>query len=96
MDVKTGKYIGLIDMLDLVTFVVDIYKSLESEGESADFFSLVESGERFVTQEIKTIADLSHRNPFVPIHETDTLLSVLSLIGHQGLHRVPVVDGAGT
>ena len=96
LDAKTGKYIGLIDMLDLVTFVVDIYKSLEREGESADFFSLLESGERFVTQEIKTIADLSHRNPFVPINETDTLLSVLSLIGHQGLHRVPVVDGAGT
>jgi len=56
----------------------------------------LESGERFVTQEIKTIADLSHRNPFVPVNETDTLLSVLSLIGQKGLHRVPVVDGAGT
>jgi len=95
LDTKTGKYIGLVDMLDLVTFVVDIYTSLERERENTDFFSLLESGERFVTQDIKTIADLSHRNPFVPVHDTDTLLSVLQLVGEKRLHRVPVVDSEG-
>lgn len=82
-------------MLDLVTFVVDIYTSLERQGENTDFFSLLESGERFVTQEIKTIADFSHRNPFVPVNDTDTLLTVVKLVGEKGLHRVPVVDSEG-
>jgi len=95
LDAKTNKYIGLIDMLDLVCFVVDIFKDLETSGDETDFFSLLESGERFVTQDVKTIADISHRNPFVPVNETDTLLTVMRLVGEKALHRVPVVDAEG-
>jgi len=95
-DAQAKKYIGLVDMLDLVTFVVDIYKDLESKGDVTDFFSLLESGERFVSQEVKTITDLSARNPFVPVQNTDTIKTVLKLVGEQRLHRVPVVDAEGT
>lgn len=95
LDAKNNQYIGLIDMLDLVTFVVDIYRDLERQGDETDFFSLLESGERFVTQDIKTIADLSHRNPFLPVNETDTLLTVIKLAGEKSLHRVPVVNAEG-
>jgi len=95
LDTATNQYLGLVDMLDLVTFIVDIYKDLEKAGNVTDFFSLLESGDRFVTQDVKTVADLSHRNPFVPVHETDTLLAVVQLVGEKGLHRVPVVDSQG-
>lgn len=95
LDAKAKKFIGLVDMLDLVTFVVDIYKDLEKKGDETDFFSLLESGERFVTQEVKTIADLSDRNPFLPVRDTDTLLSVLNFVGEKGLHRVPVLNAEG-
>lgn len=95
LDPKSNQYVGLIDMLDLVTFVVDIYKQVEKEGEETDFFSLLESGERFVTQDIKTIADISHRNPFIPVNESDTLLTVVKLAGEKGLHRVPVLNAEG-
>jgi len=94
-DAQANKYIGLVDMLDLVTFVVDIYKDLESKGDVTDFFSLLESGERFVTQKVRTIADFSDRNPFLPVRDTDTLHTILKLVGEKRVHRVPVVDAEG-
>jgi len=95
LDVEKNAYIGLIDMLDLVTFVVMIYKDLEAKGEVSDFFSVLESGERFVTQEVKTIADLSHRNPFIPVRNNGSLRGVLRLFGDMGFHRLPVIDESG-
>jgi len=95
LEESSNTYIGLIDMLDLVTFIVDIYKDLEGKGEATDFFSVLESGERFVTQDVKTIADFSQRNPFLPVRSDASLMSVLKLFGELCIRRLPVVNEAG-
>jgi len=92
VDLKTNKCLGLLDMLDLVTFIVDIYKDLESKGETTDFLSVLGSGELFVTKEVQTIADFSKHNPFVPIQHDASLHTVLQLLGEHGYHRLPVID----
>eukprot|EP01087_Luapelamoeba_hula_P023235 TRINITY_DN8505_c0_g1_i1.p1 TRINITY_DN8505_c0_g1~~TRINITY_DN8505_c0_g1_i1.p1 ORF type:complete len:312 (-),score=67.32 TRINITY_DN8505_c0_g1_i1:126-1061(-) len=94
-DAEKNAYIGLVDMLDLVTFIVSIFKELETQGEVTDFFSVLESGEKFVTQEVKTISDLSHRNPFVPVRSDANLRAVLKLFGEIGFHRLPVINDEG-
>jgi len=95
LDESSNSYIGLVDMLDLVTFIVDIFKDLEGQGEVTDFFSVLESGERFITQDVKTIADFSKRNPFLPVRSDASLMHVLKLFGELRIHRLPVVNEAG-
>jgi CBS domain-containing protein len=95
-DAKKNAYTGLVDVLDLATFIVGIYKQLEDSGEATDFLSTLEYGERYVTQGVKTIADISHVNPFLPVYEDTPLSVVLKLFGEKKIHRLPVLNYRGT
>jgi len=87
---STGEYLGFIDMLDIVTFIVKIFKETELLGE--DFYALLEQEARFTLEFAGAIADLSRRNPFCPVQKGSSLAKALELLGKNHVHRIAIVD----
>eukprot|EP01096_Ripella_sp_DP13-Kostka_P006324 TRINITY_DN2269_c1_g1_i1.p1 TRINITY_DN2269_c1_g1~~TRINITY_DN2269_c1_g1_i1.p1 ORF type:complete len:333 (-),score=188.62 TRINITY_DN2269_c1_g1_i1:118-1047(-) len=87
------QYVGMLDVVDIVEFLTTVFDEAEVIGE--DFLSLMEQIERFATTEVQTCADLSHRNPFVPISDDADLYSVVRILSEYGVHRVNVFDEQG-
>lgn len=88
-DPKLKKFIGLVDYLDLVAFTVRIFQETNIDH---NWFALLESEERFATQRVSSISDISHKNPFCPIMEDEPLEFALKLLVHKGVHRVPLMS----
>jgi len=78
-------YRGFVDVLDLVTLLVEINK--DNHG-SLDF-------ERFRTQPIGDAVDRSKKDEWVTVEPTESLLTVLGRFS-KGLHRVAVLAGDGS
>jgi CBS-domain-containing membrane protein len=92
---KTGsKYYGLLDLADIVLFVVKTFGSKLNVDKN--FWEMDISQEHFFQS--RTVKDimtypLSRRNPFHPISKGYSLFSAVEALARQkGLHRVPVVD----
>lgn len=87
------QYIGMLDVIDIVEFLTTVFEEAEVIGEN--FLALMEQIERFATTEVQTCADLSHRNPFVPISDDSDLYAVVRILSEYGVHRVNVFDSKG-
>jgi len=90
LDKEKNEYIGFIDMVDLVTFLVDI--SQEAEILGAGFLQLFEEGARFNSTKVFELSNFSSRDPFVPVRSDASLYSVVEVLSKYQVHRVPVVD----
>eukprot|EP00164_Ancoracysta_twista_P011528 GFYU01017784.1.p1 GENE.GFYU01017784.1~~GFYU01017784.1.p1 ORF type:complete len:285 (-),score=59.93 GFYU01017784.1:46-900(-) len=84
---ETQKPIGLIDTVDLVAFLAKIIPETSQEAVAG-------ACERFLTQNVGELADLSGRNPPVPA-PASTPLSQALLMLQTGIHRIPVTDEGG-
>jgi len=93
---------GLVDVLDLLTFLVKTAtKTLVDEisGESRklntdDMQMLRKRSKDFNLAEVRDLVDYSHRNPFVTLFEDQTVKEALGLFSEKGVHRLIVLKRA--
>jgi len=78
-------FVAFIDILDIVSFLVRISREEEYQGISID-------SEKFARTTCGQIADVSGRNMYYPIDENAPLLTLLHLMVHKKIHRVPVIN----
>jgi len=96
-DASINKYIGFLDIRDLVAFVVFVYDNQKVQDNSR-LEDLILHGEgqfHTLTTDGVTVSYLSRRHKFVTVKETDTLEKATHVLSDQSIHRVPVVDDAG-
>lgn len=86
----------VIDLVDLVHFVVDLYSEDERLFEHDLHEIMARSGTSNAgkAMTVQNICDLSHNNPAVPVAETADLSKIADALG-TGLHRVIVIDHQG-
>jgi len=92
-DKKQNKYVGLVDMIDILTFLVKVFH--EAEHRSMSIQKLVSLSEHFKKLNVETISDLSRRNPWVPVKAGSSLKSVVEILAYQHVHRVPILGDDG-
>jgi len=92
-DDSTGKYIGFLDIRDLVSFCVFIN---DNNNETSNLTDLVNYGVKMFKHAVDgvTITYLSKRNPFHSVNKGSSLKEAVDLLS-RGLRRVPVVDEHG-
>jgi len=88
-DERRQKYIGFLDIVDIVHHFLDSLTETEVDKGFDSFKS------KFANVQCKDIADLSGRNPYQPVDESAPLGAVISLISEWDVHRVPVIDAGG-
>jgi len=96
-DTSEEKYIGYLDIRDLVSFVVFVYDEQQVQDNSR-LEDLIKNGIgqlKVKTTDGVTVSYLSRRHKFITVKETDTLETVCQLLYNQSLHRVPVLDDTG-
>jgi CBS domain-containing protein len=92
MDTKKQTYIGLVDTLDILAYVVGIFEDVEHKG--ATIFSRLSTGEKFNNQPIGDITDFAH-NPFTPVLFGSNVFDACKLLVEKKSHRAPIVDHTG-
>jgi len=92
-DVKEHKYIGFIDMVDMVSHVLSVCQEAELMG--GELSQILETQERFANSQSGSIADLSKRNPWKPVDKKTPITSAVDLMVRWKVHRIPVVDSDG-
>eukprot|EP01091_Cochliopodium_minus_P008204 TRINITY_DN1815_c0_g1_i1.p1 TRINITY_DN1815_c0_g1~~TRINITY_DN1815_c0_g1_i1.p1 ORF type:complete len:283 (+),score=65.72 TRINITY_DN1815_c0_g1_i1:34-849(+) len=87
---KNGEYNGLVDYIDIMTYLLSVYPSEEDLEE--DYFRVISfSGFELSKNNLHEIINLSKNNPSIPIFKKTSLLSDVCDIFGQGLHRVPLL-----
>jgi len=87
-DEATQKYVGFLDIRDLVSYTVFAFNNRNTVAYQAPgpiYHTLIDN---------VTVTYLARRNPFLPVHPDQTLLEVAEILAN-GVHRVPVVDESG-
>jgi 5'-AMP-activated protein kinase regulatory gamma subunit len=93
-DVKEGKYIGFLDIRDLVSFCVFIH---DNNLEAESLLDIVNFGAKMFKHATDgvTLPYLARRNPVHAVKHTASLHEVVEILTKGGVRRVPVVDDAG-
>ncbi|KAL6045534.1 hypothetical protein QOT17_007624 [Balamuthia mandrillaris] len=92
-DIAAKKYIGWLDILDLVTHTINVLD--ESELMGGELPLDVESSERFSKQTCGSIVGISRRNPYYPVEKRAPLLKAIEAMVKYRLHRLPIIDEEG-
>jgi len=93
LDTANNNFIGLIDMIDITCFVVDISKNAEHLG--SDYVDFMSREEEFKGKATSDIADLSTRSKFYPVTIGSNLLDAVNLMANNHVQRIPVLDSEG-
>lgn len=96
---EEGEYIGYLDVLDVVTFVLLTY----SEGEDVktmqwsdwcqNIDELTHRGVEFGNTQVKEVMNASKRDKWCPL-ENGTLYQLIEVFA-RGVHRVPIISAPG-
>jgi len=92
-DSSTNKFLGLIDMIDIACFVVDIAKN--NERLESDYVDFLSKEEEFKGRQTSDVADLSKRNAMVPVNVGATLLDAVQNMASNMVQRIPILDKDG-
>lgn len=93
IDKKNNKFIGLLDVVDILAFVVSIFQE-HGENSEGDIFKRVSTSNKYAKQCIGEITDLT-RNPFTSVEVGTSLWEVLLLFVKRKSHRCPVITPEG-
>jgi len=93
-DRSRGSFSCFLDMVDVVAFCVKHCTDIPGNPHQEDEQKLLHTP-LFCTKTCGEVADLSRRNPFLPVESQAPLLEVISLMVNWGVHRIPVVDAEG-
>jgi len=91
-DVKSHKYIGFIDMIDLLTLAINVLT--ETNNISAHELSQIKDS-KFTNTTCSEISNISNRNPWKPVDTKTPVVDAISLMVRYNVHRIPVVDSTG-
>lgn len=101
------EYVGFIDMLDLVKFTTNLFRSISDtpvghstpSADDADTEAWISFWDKEDTFETATVADVmrvpstgKERDPSPPVQRDFTTFYVLEAMARKGLHRVAIVD----
>jgi len=90
LDKSTNSFLGLIDMIDIACFVVDIAKNTEKLG--TDYIDFLSREEEFKGRATSDVADLSKRNAMFPVQSGATLLDAVNKMASNHVQRIPIVN----
>jgi len=91
---KTHKWVGFVDMVDLVHHALNVLNIPKTELDNADFDQLL-SSDKFANEPCGSIVDLSKRNPYLPVDQRAPVTQAIEMMIKWRVHRVPVVDASG-
>jgi len=96
-DASVNKYIGFLDIRDLVSFVVYVYddQKVQDNSRLEDLILHGVGQLKMKTTDGVTVSYLSRRHKFITVSENDTLDTVTKILADQSVHRVPVLDETG-
>lgn len=109
-DQKAGEHVAVIDVMDIVaaSMLLDEQKELgkalaetlldalkDKSKEVPDIATLVSQQSLFKNVEVRDVANLSERNPFVCLPESASLLDVIHALQREHVHRVGIKDKEG-
>jgi len=89
-DKSVEKFIGLVDMLDLVTFIVETVDCVESL--SSDYVKFLQKDDLFKRNSAKDIADLSKRNRMCPLPLGSSLFEAIETMVRNSVQRIPIME----
>jgi len=82
----TDQYLGSVDVMDLVAFVVD------AQARSHSLPADLASSWRPFNQPVLDIVNMSNTNPFFPVPTESGVSEALNMFYSEGVHRLPLVD----
>jgi len=92
---QNGKYYGIIEILDVVRFVADLFSDL-STTRYIDLESLLSSESKFSKAKVSDVAKfprtLTNWNKLHPLSKGYSLLVAWETLSLGGIHRVPILD----
>jgi len=86
-DPKGNKFIGIVDVLDLVVFAITKFETVPLQAYEA-----YQQMESFAKTKVKHLLDLSGRNPWVTIHERKPFAQLVLMLSDKHTHRVAVIN----
>jgi len=96
-------YLGFIDVLDILTFAINMYASGTPQIEATkwgdfcqDIDTLSHRGVRFGLKPVKHLMNASKKDEWLPVYENGTLLQLIEGVFYKGIHHVPVYSQANT
>jgi 5'-AMP-activated protein kinase regulatory gamma subunit len=93
LDKSAGSFMGLIDMIDIACFVVDIAKDNERLG--SDYIDFLSKEEEFKCRKTSDVADLSKRNSMFPVAADASLLDAVKIMANNHVQRIPILNDNG-
>jgi len=93
-DEDEKKLIGLVDMMDLVKFVVDLFEKKEIEELSLPEIIQRSKQVVFEISSANQIRNVSHLDTCLPVSDKANVYEVMKSLA-SGVHRVPVIDDQG-
>jgi len=98
-DKAKNTYVGFFDIADMVAYIVEMIHNHSATDQATplpevfnDLSHFLMVVTHYVPVTVDQVANHSHNNPFLPVYEDSSMLDVLSLLAHRGVHRVPVID----
>jgi len=88
-DEKSKLFVGLIDMVDILSFLVEILNESEIDASRRKYLTLTDY---FKNSNVASVSDLSRRDPWIPLACNAKIASLLETLSKQGAHRVPIMD----
>lgn len=101
-DPESEQWLGFIDVLDLVTFVIQEV-TLEEDAENLQWasypLSMLDSKDKQSIAKFTTLGEIFETNkrelelaPFCPVSKATNLYELMEDVLSKGIHRVPVID----
>jgi CBS domain-containing protein len=91
---ENRRYVDMIDMLDLVSFAVDLFGNLGMEWTDENWEKFMQQERKFV--EARTMDVLEYRNNkrprTFPVYRGASLLQALEVFANTDIHRIPVLN----
>eukprot|EP01097_Dermamoeba_algensis_P005121 TRINITY_DN325_c0_g1_i5.p1 TRINITY_DN325_c0_g1~~TRINITY_DN325_c0_g1_i5.p1 ORF type:complete len:229 (+),score=38.22 TRINITY_DN325_c0_g1_i5:98-784(+) len=93
-DENAHKYVGVIDIVDIVSYLAQNFKEDEEGHALANWKEVIKAKNEFFATPVTELADFSHRNPFRSLPDTCSLLDVMKEFA-TGLKRVFLTSPKG-
>jgi len=92
-DRTSNTFVGLIDMIDIACFVVEIAQNKDKLG--TDYVDFLSEEEEFKGRKTADVVDLSKRNKLYPVNAGANLFDAVTLMATNHVQRIPILDREG-
>jgi CBS domain-containing protein len=93
-DTQEQGVVGLIDTLDILAYIVELFGENDSKNHHVNIFDRLENGGKLAREKIVSITDFAH-NPYTPIQKGRSVYEACQLLIKYKSHRCPVINEQG-